>query len=385
MAGCMTNREEAWQLPPEIAPQAWLDGGGVSDSEVARALRCEEPDEGTFMTLLRAKPEHWLEALAQRARTLTRHHFGRTVQLYTPLYLSNYCSGGCAYCGFAADRQQLRRRLELPEIERELRALKRSGFEQVLLLTGERTTWADFDYLLTATRLAASLLHEVTVEAFPMSTTEYRTLAEAGCAGVTLYQECYDPARYREFHRWGPKRNFPQRLEAPMRALAGGIPSIGMGALLGLADPYHEALALYRHVRHLQKEYWRSAFSLSFPRLRPEVGGFEAPYQVSDLLLAQLIFAFRICLPETTLVLSTREEARLRDGLAGVGINRMSTGSLTTVGGYEVAATSEGQFEVADMRSVETFCAMLRSRGLEPVFKNWDAAYRSVVVQSQGG
>lgn len=377
----MTNIEETWQLPPEIAPQAWLGGGSVGDEAVARALQCEEPDEATFMTLLRATPGRWLETLAQRARTLTRHHFGRTVQLYVPLYLSNYCSGGCAYCGFAADRQQQRRRLELSEIERELQALKRSGFEQVLLLTGERTPWADFDYLLAATRLAATMLHEVTIEAFPMSAAEYRTLAQAGCAGVTLYQECYDPAHYREFHRWGPKRDFTQRLEAPTRALSGGIPSVGMGTLLGLADPYHEALALYRHVSRLQKEYWRSAFSLSFPRLRPEVGGFEAHYQVSDTLLAQLIFTFRICLPETTLVLSTREEARLRDGLAGVGINRMSAGSLTTVGGYEGSATSEGQFEVSDVRSVEAFCAMLRERGLEPVFKNWDAAYRSVVPQ----
>lgn len=159
-------------------------------------------------------------------------------------------------------------------------------------------------------------------------------MMQAGCAGVTLYQECYDPARYREFHRWGPKRDFTQRLEAPTCALSGGIPSVGMGTLLGLADPYHAALALYRHVSRLQKEYWRSAFALSSPRLRPEVG-----------------------------------------------INRMSAGSLTTVGGYEGSATSEGQFEVSDVRSVEAFCAMLRERGLEPVFKNWDAAYRSVVPQ----
>jgi 2-iminoacetate synthase len=301
------------------------------------------------------------------------------VQLFTPLYMSNYCPGGCAYCGFAADRGQPRVCLTPDEIGRELQALKALGFEQVLLLTGERTPQADFGYLLAAVKQAAGMFHEVTVETFPMSVEEYRTLAAAGCSGITLFQETFDPVAYPVYHRWGPKRDYLNRVRAPERALQGGMSSVGLGALLGLADPLYDALALYRHVRDLQRRYWRAAFSVSFPRLRREAGGFEAPHPVSDRWLAQLIFAFRICLPETTLVLSTRESPAFRDGLAGVGINRMSAGSLTTVGGYDGEARDAGQFTVSDGRDVATFCAMLRSRGLDPVFKNWDATFRDII------
>jgi 2-iminoacetate synthase len=336
-------------------------------------------EESAFAALLRAPPER-LEALARRGQLLTRQHFGRTIALYAPLYLSSYCCGGCAYCGFAADRRQPRQRLEPVELDAELAALKAMGFEQVLLLTGERTPQADFGYLHAAVRAAARRFHEVTVEAFPMSVAEYRELAAAGCTGVTLYQETYDAEAYARWHRWGPKRDYASRLEAPARALEAGMRTVGLGALLGLAEPRAEALALYRHARELQRRFWRAGVSVSFPRLRPEAGGFEPPQAVSDRLLAQIIFAFRISLPETTLVLSTREAPALRDGLAGVGINRMSVASRTTVGGYRAAAAqaeAPRQFAVSDERDVASFCAALRSRGLEPVFKNWDAAFRT--------
>ena len=374
-----SHTEGPWSIPPELDPKPWLKAAPPSGRAVEAALATEAPDEAAFMALVRADPEIHLERMAQRAQVLTRRQFGRTVQLYAPLYLSNYCSGGCAYCGYAADRQQPRLRLEADEIERELTAMKQLGFEQVLLLTGENSPHANFAYLEAAVRLAANIFHEVTVEAFPMTTDEYRALAEAGCTGVTIYQETYDPDAYPQFHRWGPKRDYARRLQAPERALVGGLASVGLGALLGLSDPLFDALALYRHTRDLQSRFWRAAFSVSFPRLRPEAGGFSAPHPIDDRLLAQIIFAFRICLPETTLVLSTREAPAFRDGLAGVGINRMSAGSRTTVGGYAGSVEDEGQFAVSDSRDVTTFSAMLRSRGLDPIFKNWDAAYRTVL------
>lgn len=339
--------------------------------------RCLNPDECAFLALLRADPALHLEAMAQRALRATRQHFGRAITLYAPLYLSNYCPGGCSYCGFAADRAQPRRRLESKELADELAALKGMGFEQILLLTGERAPQADFAYLLACVRKAAEVFHEISVEAFPMSVEEYRQLVDAGCTGVTLYQETYDPVAYESFHRWGPKRDYASRLDAPARALEAGMRTIGIGALLGLADPVAEALALYRHARELQQSFWRAGVSVSFPRLRPEAGGFQPPHLVSDQQLAQIIFAFRISLPETPLVLSTREAPALRDGLAGVGINRMSVASKTTVGGYGGAAPDESrQFAVSDERDIATFCSALRCKGLDPVFKNSDAAYR---------
>ena len=321
-------------MPRELDPRPWLELPPPDARAVAAALTTEEPDEAAFVTLVRAEPTRWLEAMAQRAQALTRRQFGRTIQLYAPLYLSNYCSGGCAYCGFAADRDQVRHRLEPDEIERELTALKRLGFEQVLLLTGERTPHAGFDYLLAGVRMAARLFHEVTVEAFPMTVDEYRVLAEAGCTGVTIYQETYDPDAYERFHRWGPKRDYAARLDAPSRALSGGVASVGLGALLGLADPLADALALFRHVRVLQQRFWRAAFSVSFPRLRPEAGGF-----LRRIRSATAGWRSSFCVPHLSAgdhvgTFDTRGTGVSRWS-GGVGINRMSAGSRTTVGGYD--------------------------------------------------
>jgi 2-iminoacetate synthase len=210
-----------------------------------------------------------------------------------------------------------------------------------------------------------------------MEQEEYHELAELGCTGVTLYQETYDPERYDSLHRWGPKKDYAARLDAPARALGGGMRSMGVGALLGLSDPGYDMIALYRHVVQLRREFWKSGLAVSFPRIRPQAGGYEPAFPVDERMLAQIICAFRICLPDVPLVLSTREGRRFRDGMAGVGISKMSVASRTTVGGYgEHEAVDRGQFDVSDQRGVEEFCRMLHGKGLEPVFKNWDMAYR---------
>lgn len=369
--------DPAMLLPDWVDPRPWLERArSATPADVQRALGVADPREADLATLLSPAAAPALEALAVRARELTCRHFGRTIALYVPLYLSDYCSGGCVYCGFAADRPQARHRLEAPDIVRELAAIRAMGFEEVLLLTGERTPKADFAYLRDAVAEAARHFHAVTVEAFPMTTDEYRQLAEAGCVGVTLYQETYDPVQYKRLHRWGSKRDYAARIEAPARALAGGMRWVGLGALLGISDPCFDMLALYRHVRRLRHEYWQSGVSLSFPRVRPQEGDYAPPFAVTERFLAQIIFAFRICCPDVPMAVSTRENAHFRDGMAGVGANKMSIASRTTVGGYggKTEAT-EGQFEVSDDRDVATFCKALRAKGLEPVFKNWDRVY----------
>ncbi|HSE15334.1 MAG TPA: 2-iminoacetate synthase ThiH [Candidatus Deferrimicrobium sp.] len=374
----MTSRMPAW-----LDPSPWLDGRVASPGDVERALVCDEPGPRELAALLSPAAEPYLEAMARRARALTLRHFGRTVSMYAPLYLSNYCTSGCAYCGFASDRPQPRRRLELPEVEKELESLRGMGFEEVLLLTGERTPHAGFDYLLECVSLAALRFHAVGIEAFPMTVREYALLAEAGCSGVTLYQETYDPGRYDRLHRWGPKKDYPDRLEAPARAMESGMRSVGLGALLGLSDPVFEALCLLRHADHLRRIHWKSGVAISFPRLQPQAGDFTAPVSVGEACLARMVFAVRIVLPDVPLLLSTRERPEFRDGMAGLGITKMSAGSRTTVGGYGGAASkTEGQFRVSDNRSVPEICEMLRTRGLEPVFKNWDSVFRE---QGAGG
>lgn len=366
-------------LPEWLDISPWRGTAAISHERVRASIYNENPDTRDLFVLLSPGGADLLEEMAQRARQLTRRHFGRTISLYAPLYLSNYCSGGCVYCGFAADRGRKRNRLELDEVRDELDSLRCKGFSEILLLTGERHPKADLEYVLTCIRMAAEMFANVTIEMFPMSTEEYARLVEAGCTGVTLYQETYDPVVYDRMHRWGPKKDFLSRLEAPERALAAGMRSMGIGALLGLANPVDEALRLYLHARRLQRIYWRSAVSISFPRIRPQEGEFQPPFPVQDRLLAQMIFAFRILLPDAHLVLSTREGRNFRDGMVGLGVSKISAGSRTTVGGYaENHAESYGQFDVSDGRSVEEICAMLREHDLEPVFKNWDSVYRGV-------
>ncbi len=363
-------------LPEWLNPEPWLNKQHTA-ADVERALYADSPNEATLAALLSPAAAEFLEPMAQRAQSITRRHFGRTMSLYTPLYLSNYCNGGCLYCGIAGDRRAKRAVLDEPQLRHEMQAIRNMHLEELVLLTGERMPEADVPYLRDCIAIASEYIHNVTIEVFPMAEHEYRTLAEAGCTGISLYQETYDPVVYEKMHRWGDKRDFFNRIDAADRALRGGLRTIGIGALLGLADPRFDMLCVYRHAKHLLKTYWQAGVSISFPRINPQLGGFRADHPVDEKMLAQIIFAMRICLPEIPLVLSTREPARVRDGLAGVGVSKMSVASKTTVGGYsDDSEESTEQFEISDERDIPTFCEMLRAKGLEPVFKNWDATYR---------
>ncbi len=366
------------EAPPDwVQADPWLElAEHADDHDVDRALGQNHHTEDDFAALISPSASTRLEELALRAKSLTQQNFGNTISLFAPLYLSDYCSAGCIYCGFSSDLDKPRRRLDLAEARRELEAMKNKGFDEILLLTGDRTKFADADYLIEHTAQAAEVVSHVSVETFSMTTPEYESLAAAGCTSIALYQETYNPEVFKTTHRWGPKSNYNYRIEAPARALEAGIRSISLGVLLGLANPFSDALSTFRHARALQSRYWRSGIAISFPRIRPQLGGFSADTPVSDRQLAQIIFAFRICLPEASLTLSTREPAAYRDGLAGVGINKMSISSKTTVGGYAEPTDATGQFEISDERDIPTFCAALRERNLEPVFKSWDAVYR---------
>lgn len=366
-------------LPEWLDPSPWLVSSDLIDAEAVRnAIYSKSPGPAELAVLLSDEAGSHIEEMAQRAQAITRSRFGRTISLYVPLYLSNYCSGGCAYCGFASDRELVRMKLSDTERSSEMKALAEDGFNDVLLLTGEKTKEAGFEYLLESVKDGAGHFHNVSVEAFAMSADEYKQLHEAGCTAVTLYQETYNPELYDELHRWGEKKDYDCRLDAPSRAMEAGMRSVGLGVLLGLDDPLREALCIYLHAQHLLKKHWRSGVMISFPRICNQEGGYKAAYPVDDEFLARMIFAFRICLPDVPLVLSTRESAKLRDGFAGVGINRMSVASKTTVGGYSSDDNSSGaQFEVTDTRDVQTFCDLLRSKNLEPVFKNWDSVFNS--------
>ena len=366
------------KYPDWLNSGEWLDIAACTKvTEIDSAVNGNIQGIRQFAALISPAAMPCLESMAQRARCLTQSHFGRTISLYAPLYVSSYCSSGCLYCGFASDRQSKRHKLTKDELLKEIHSLKELGFDEILILTGEKTEEAGFDYLLECIEEAAKHFHKVTIESFSMSTEEYKKLVEAGCTGVCLYQETYDPVLYDKLHRWGQKKDYLFRLEAPSRALEAGIRTIGIGALLGLGNPVFEAISMYLHASYLCKRYWKAGVSISFPRIRPQEGGYKPDYTVTEKQLAQIIFALRICLPEIDLVMSTRESAEFRDGIAGVGISKMSIASRTTVGGYSSQpADTTSQFDVNDSRDIHEFCDSLRKKKLEPVLKNWDAIYR---------
>jgi 2-iminoacetate synthase len=349
----------------------------ISSADIDRALSQSKLSVDDFICLLSPKisPEQ-LETLAATAHRITSQRFGRTIQLYAPIYLSNECHNGCKYCGFSADNHDLRRKtLNDEEILREAEHLYQLGFRHILLLTGEAPEAAGVDYLEHAVKLLATKFSSLSIEVFPMSQMDYQRLTKVGIDGLTIYQETYDQDIYPELHPFGPKSDFCYRLEAPERAGEAGLRRIGIGALLGLGDYLSDAFYTGLHARYLMHRFWRTQVSVSFPRLRPAEGGFAPRSIVTDRQLTQLICALRLLLPDAGLILSTRESAELRDNLLPLGITQMSAGSCTAPGGYEGDGGDGEQFAISDHRSPEEIRELLAARGYEAIWKDWDRSF----------
>ncbi|MDT8442043.1 MAG: 2-iminoacetate synthase ThiH [Desulfuromonadales bacterium] len=348
---------------------------GKTGADVERALAVDRLSEADYMALLSPAAEDFLESLARKAHAITRRRFGNTILLYAPLYLSNECHNGCRYCGFSADNRMPRHTLTVDAIEAEAQALAAQGFRHVLLLTGEAPKSADVAYLEMAVRRVRPLFSSIGIEVFPMPQADYTRLIAAGVDALTIYQETYDPALYAEMHPYGRKRDYAWRLGTPERAGQAGMRKIGIGALLGLGRFRSEAFFAGLHGRYLARHFWRSQLTVSFPRMRPSEIGFQPLHPVSDRNFVQLICAMRLLLHDAGLVLSTRENADLRDNLLPLGITQMSAGSCTAPGGYAGAERQTEQFAIDDDRTPAEFAAMLRAKGYDPVWKDWDSAF----------
>ena len=151
------------------------------------------------------------------------------------------------------------------------------------------------------------------IEIAPQPTESYAALAAAGACGLTLFQETYDEGRYACYHPRGTKASYDWRLTAPERAAEAGIRRLGLGFLLGLADPPQDLLAMARHAAYLQDRFPGCALAFSLPRIRKAPAEFVPPYSVDDDLLVRMYAALRLAFPEATLVLSTRECPELRE------------------------------------------------------------------------
>lgn len=345
-------------------------------AEVARALAAA-PGRLTLddlAALLSPAAAPFLEEIARRAHQLTVERFGRTMQLYAPLYLTNVCANVCTYCGFSAQNAIRRKALNDAEILAEARALKALGFDHVLLVTGESARYGR-DYLANALRLLRPHFSGLSIEVQPLPEADYAALTADGLSSVLVYQETYDALAYARHHLSGPKADMAHRLETPDRLGRAGVKKIGLGALYGLADWRAEAWMLGLHLHYMERTYWRTRYSLSFPRLRPHEGHDIAVTPFDERELVQVVCAFRLFSPEVELSLSTRERPVFRDHAFKLGFTSMSAGSRTNPGGYASAPDSLEQFEISDDRTPAEIAALLRSQSYEPVWKDWDPTY----------
>ena len=347
-----------------------------TDADVRRAL--DRVGRGLTLddlaALLSPAAAPLLEEMARRTHQLTVERFGRTMQLYAPMYLTNVCANVCTYCGFSAQNRIARKALNDAEILAEADVLARHGFDHVLLVTGESGRYGTA-YLQNALRVLRTRFASLSLEVQPLDESDYATLVGDGLSAVLVYQETYDPKTYPLHHLKGPKSDMAYRLETPDRLGRAGVKKIGLGALYGLADWRAESWFVGLHLRHLEKRHWRTRYSISFPRLRPHEGGEIPVTPFGERDLVQAACAFRLFSQEVELSLSTRESERFRNHAFRLGFTSMSAGSRTNPGGYASAPDSLEQFAIDDERSPAEVAAFLRAQGYAPVWKDWDPTY----------
>jgi 2-iminoacetate synthase len=343
-------------------------------ADVERALTVERRTMDDFAALVSPAAEAYLEQMAALSRRLTLQRFGRTIQMYVPLYLSNECKNICTYCGFSLNNKILRKTLTDEEIVAEAKAIRQHGYDHVLLVTGEANKTVGVPYLKNALKLLRPYFSHIAIEVQPLGQEEYEQLIPDGLNTVLVYQETYHEAEYKTHHTKGRKSNFEYRLDTPDRLGMAGVHKIGLGILIGLEDWRADSFFTALHLQYMERTYWKSKYSISFPRLRPAEGMLEPKVVMTDRQLVQLICAYRLFNQEVELSISTREHPSFRDNIIQLGITSMSAGSKTNPGGYATTQESLEQFEISDERSPEVIAEMIRSKGYEPVWKDWDRA-----------
>ena len=362
-----------------IAQMEAYDESRYTAVDVRRALDHERCSIEDFKALLSRAAVPFLEEMAQRARRETSRHFGNTVYLFTPLYIANYCENYCVYCGFNCYNDIERLQLTPEQVAHEMKVIAESGMEEILILTGESKTKSDVHYIGEACKLARKYFKNVGLEVYPMNTEDYRYLHACGADYVTVFQETYDLKKYETLHLLGHKRVWPYRFEAQERALRGGMRGVGFSALLGLSDYHKDALATALHVYYLQRKYPQAEFSLSCPRLRPIINNEKInPLDVSEKVLCQILCAYRIFLPYVGITVSSRENARFRNGIAKICATKISAGVSTGIGdpeekytGRDTGKTGDEQFEISDTRSIRSMYGDMEREGLQPVLNDY--------------
>ena len=340
--------------------------------DVERALNEKHLSIEGFKALISPAASQYLEPMAQMSREITQRRFGKVMQFYVPLYLSNECTNHCIYCGFNHNNDIERITLNDEEILAEIKVIKSMNMDNVLLLTGEHPRHAGIDYIENAVKLCRPYFSTINLEVYPMSVEEYERLFKAGVNSVYVYQETYHEEVYKHYHPKGMKSRYQHRLETQERLAQAGAHRVGFGALIGLEDWRTEMVFMAMHLRFMTKNYWRTKYAVAFPRMRPAAGGYQPNVIMSDKEFAQTIWAYRIFDNDIEISMTTRESKDMRNHFVSLGITSMSAGSKTDPGGYSKAEEELEQFIINDNRNEVEMEAMVRSQGYDVVYKDWD-------------
>ncbi|MDT8718923.1 2-iminoacetate synthase ThiH [Clostridium sp. 19966] len=343
----------------------------VTEDRIRYILTKEYISKEEYLCLLAPTAEKFLEEMAQKARRLTLSNFGKAVVLYTPIYISNYCINKCSYCGYNLDNDIKRQKLTMEEIDKECKNIFETGLRHVILLTGESRHYSPVAYIKDAVKIMRKYFDSISIEIYPLKEEEYRELVEAGVDGLTIYQETYDMKIYDKIHLEGPKKDYRFRVETPERACRAGISSIGVGALYGLTNWRKEAYFSGLHAKYIEDNFPHMEINMSIPRIRPHAGSFTDIYDVNDKNLVQIMVASKLFMPRAGINMTTRESAELRDNLIPIGVTKLSAGVSVEIGGHTKKDKGEGQFEIADGRSVKEIKNMLSNKGYCAIMKDW--------------
>lgn len=347
-----------------------------TDADVRRALGKRNLDIDDFMSLISPAAEPYIEIMAQLSQKYTLERFGKTISLFIPLYLTNSCANGCIYCGFNSANKIKRTILTEDEMVREYEAIKKlAPFENLLLVTGENPAKAGVPYLAKALDLAKPYFSNLQIEVMPLAAEEYAELVGHGLNGVICFQETYNRARYNIYHPRGQKADFEWRLNGFDRMGQAGVHKIGMGVLIGLEDWRTDVTMMAHHLKYLEKTYWKTKYSVNFPRMRPSESGFQPNVVMSDKELVQVMCAMRIFDHDVDISISTREAGTFRDNVCRLGVTTMSAESKTEPGGYACYPQALEQFQISDDRTAVEVEAAIRAHDRQPVYKDWDSAF----------
>ena len=255
-----------------------------------------------------------------------------------------------------------------------MQVIAKTGMEEILLLTGESRKYSDVEYIGEAVKIARKYFKNIGIEIYPVNVDEYKYLHECGVDYVTVFQETYNSDKYETLHLAGHKRIFPYRMEAQERAIRGGMRGVGFAALLGLDDFRKDAFATGMHAYLLQRKYPHAEIAFSCPRLRPIINNDKInPMDVHEPQLLQVVCAYRLFMPFSSITVSTRECSRVRDNLVNIAATKISAGVSTGIGSHvdDIEDKGDDQFEISDERSVEEVYEALLDEGLQPVMNDY--------------